>query len=191
VRLWTIQPIEVLTEIESKGFFICNDTLSENLQDENFVKAYNWLVTEMEKRIGVKPKDVTYPIWAWHTEEWKHKKPDLRCAGHAKRGTKMICMELEIPDNEVLLSDFDKWHAVLNDWFNDTSTNEAEWEEQHDWFDNLPKSEQEKVKLESWSRIFNTEPFQNDWTSNGRYIQATFWKLEKTYIKKVQHFTAK
>lgn len=43
-----------------------------------FGLAYDWIVEQMCKRIGPPPPSIRYPIWGWHTIEWKHAKPDLR-----------------------------------------------------------------------------------------------------------------
>ena len=192
MKLWTIQPIEVVDILNEKGIFICNPNLSENLNDEfSFTSAYNWLVKEMEKKIGKRPINVSFPIWAWHTENGCHKKPDLRFSGHAKRGTKLVCIEIEVSDNEVVLSDFDAWHYVLNNSYFDDSKNEEEWEQLHKWFDGLSPEQQEKEKIKSWHKIFDITKYKNDWASNGYFVQATCWELKKEYVKKLQYFTAK
>ena len=40
-------------------------------------------------------------------------------------GEKMVCMSIEIPDEQVLLSDFGTWHFVLNRWPISDSEEEA------------------------------------------------------------------
>ena len=185
--LWTIQPLSVWIELNNKGHYICD----EKYIDPYFKKAYNWLVSQMEYRIGERPKGVTYPIWAWHTMNWKHKKPDLRESGYGEKGTKCVCMEIEVPDNEVLLSDFDAWHSVLNDGYFENSKSEEEWGILHNEFDKLSIEEQKRVKLKSWNKIFDISPFKNDWVHKGEYIQATFWVLYLKDVKRVQFFTSR
>lgn len=191
--LWTIQPIEVWEELNRKGYYICNAKKSENLIDDvcNFKLAYDWLVRDMETKIGKRPIDVLYPIWAWHTRNWKHKKPDLRESGYDAKGVKSVCIEIEIPDNQVLLSDFDAWHFVLNHSWLDNSTSEEEYDKNQIWFDSLSYKEQEILKEKSWQGIYDIRPFENDWFQRGRYIQATFWKLELSQVQKVQFFVAR
>lgn len=190
--LWTIQPVEILEDFKNKGFFCCEENKAESITGEfSFKNAYDWLVPEMEKRIGKKPKEINYPIWAWHTRDWKRKKPDLRASAYAKKGTKCVCLEIEIPDNEVVLSDFNAWHFVLNNMYLDDSTNEFEWEKYQKEFDALSKSEQEIVKEKSWQKIFNVEPNKTEWLETGRFIQATFWKLKEENIRKIQYFIAR
>lgn len=193
MRLWTIQPIEVWKELNKKGYFICDPIKAEYISDKewNFKEAYDWLVGQMENQVGEKPKGVSYPIWAWHTRDWQHKKPDLRNVGLGNKGEKSVCIEIEIPENRVVLSDYDAWHYVLNNWYFDNSNNEEEWEKAHKNFDRLDKDKREKIKQQSWQNVFNISSFKNDWFQRGRYIQATFWVLYLKDVKDVKFFTAR
>lgn len=193
MRLWTVQPIEVWRELKEKGYFICDPMKADYISDKeyNFKNSYDWLVKQMEYKIGKRPNGVDYPIWAWHTRDWQHKKPDLRNVGLGNKGEKSVCIEIEIPDNQVVLTDFDAWHYVLNNWYFDNSNNEEEWEKAHQKFDRLDMKKREKIKHQSWQNIFNVSPFKNDWFQRGRYIQATFWVLYLKDVKDVRFFTAR
>lgn len=191
--LWTIQPIDVWEEMNRLGYYVCNPKKAMYISDKevSFKESYDWLVSEMEKRIGKRPAGVSYPIWAWHTRDWKYKKPDLRQAGYDTPGTKCVCIEFEIPDNQVVLSDYDTWHFILNDWYFDNSKNEEEWESKHKYYDSLCPEKKLEKKLKSWQNVFNISPYSSDWFCRGRYIQATFWILKLSQVRKVQFFTAK
>ena len=193
MRLWTIQPIEVWEEMNRLGYYVCNPKKAIYISDKevSFKESYDWLIPEMEKRIGKRPNGVSYPVWAWHTRDWQYKKPDLRQAGYDTPGTKCVCIELEVPDNEVVLSDYDVWHFILNDWYFDNSMNEEEWDSKHKYYDRLSPEKKLEKKLKSWQGVFNITPYESDWFCRGRYIQATFWVLKSSYIKKVQYFVAK
>jgi len=101
--LWTIQPVEVVEILERDGHFSCKTELSENYED--FRDAYDWIINEMDKRGIARPANTDLPLWAWHTYDWKHKKPDFRTKGLGCRGERCACIEFEIPDEQVLLSD--------------------------------------------------------------------------------------
>lgn len=189
IKLWTIHPIEVMDIIEEKGKLTCNK--EKSFFGEDFKAPYNWMGKQMDKKGIVHPKDLELPIWGWYKRNWKHKKPDLREGCYEKRGTKCVCIEIIKPINEVLLSDFEEWHYVLNDIYLDTSNNEEEWDRQHDWFDSLEISLQIKEKEKSWERIFDITPFENEWRRKGCDIQATFWELKKEEIQDIRYFTAK
>ena len=107
MRLWTIQPLDVWKELNEKEYYVCDSKRAPCIIDGSFVDAYEWLVTVMNERCK-KPVSVEYPVWAWHTTNWKHKKPDLRKSCYGKKGEKCVCLEIEIPDDEVILSDFEE-----------------------------------------------------------------------------------
>lgn len=68
------------------------------------------MIHQMNKRINY---DGSYPVWLWT------KKPDLKAEGHFAKGTKAVCLTVEIPDEKVLLSDIFAWHCVLSDMYSD------------------------------------------------------------------------
>lgn len=187
--LWTIQPTEIMEVVNNTGSFTCDVSKSENYED--FKDAYLWLVSEMDKRNIPHPEGIDLPLWAWHTRDWKHKKPDLRNIGLGCSGQKCVCIEFEIDDDKVLLSDYDNWHFVLNKWWLDDSTCDKEWEKLHEWYDKQPYDVRNKLMVESWQKVFDIKPYENDWFAKGRYVQATFWELKNEMIKEVRYFTAR
>lgn len=189
MKLWTIQPVEIVDVLKHEGVFRCDVNLSENYED--FHEAYTWIVKEMDKRKIYHPAGLELPLWAWHTRNWKHKKPDFRTTGLGCPGERYACIEFEISDEDVLLSDYNNWHYVLNrGWFDD-SKNEEEWEKLQEWFDTLPPNEREKLRVESWQKIFDVEPYEDEWSSKGSYIQATFWELRKEMVKDIKYFKSR
>ena len=192
MRIWTIQPLEVLDIINETGRFICDKSKSTYGDDEQFQKAYKWMIgTMIHDRNITKPDDVELPIWGWYVWNWKHKKPDFRMIGLGRPGIKYVCIELELDEDKVLLSDFDAWHNVLNDRFNNPATTEKDYERREKRFDNLRPNLQYLTKIMSWDNIFNILPFKNNFCSNGQYVQATFWEIRKENIISVKEFIAR
>lgn len=179
MRLWTIQPLEVLEIIKQEGEFVCNP----NYSDPDFKRAYHWLVKQMDNRGIEHPYGLELPIWAWYKTDWENKKPDLEQEDFSSNRKNLVCIELEINDKDVLLTDFYAWHYVLNDSFLDSSHDEKEWDLQHEWYDALAPEKRQIVKEESWNDIFNITPTQNEWIARGREVQAIFWKITKEMIK--------
>ena len=181
MRLWTFHPYEVYQKILDTGEYHCEPYLGYNTTMEfmEFENAYLWLAQQMREKIGNPPDGIKFPVWAWHTQNWKHKKPDLRYERfhYGNKGEKWACIEIEVPDNQVLLSDFDLWHCVLNDWNVDLTEEE---------YNNAPQTEEYRHK--TWQRIFDLTPIDNDWITRGMYIQATFWQLTKDMIKDCRVF---
>lgn len=99
-----------------------------------------------------------------------------------------VILELEIPDDDVLLSDEENWHYVLNNWYlHDVNNDEDKWNEIDAWFDNLPLDKQEAIKRKPWERIFDKDNADNNW----KFVQATFWELRTEQIKSVRKFTGR
>jgi len=179
MRLFTIQPFEVFNIIMQQGEFVCDETKSKNVGD--FKNAYDWLIAQMDKKNIPHPEGVNYPIWAWHTYDWKNEYPDTEELDEHE----CVCIELDVDDREVLLSDYNDWHYVLNNSYNDKSLSREEYEDEMKWYDNLTSDEKERIKVESWEQIFNLTPINTDWRTKARYIQATVWKIRKENIVSV------
>ena len=158
MRLWTIQPLEVLEIIKQKGEFVCNPVYS----DSDFKRAYYWLVKQMDSRGIEHPYGLELPIWAWYKTDWENKKPDLEQEDFSDKRENLVC---------------------IDDSFLDSSHNEKEWDLQHEWYDALAPEKRQGVKEESWNDIFNITPTQNEWIARGREVQAVFWKITKEMIK--------
>lgn len=186
MKLWTIQPKTLYEDLLREKVVFCKPELSEYLQEWNFGPAYDWLVMQMKDRIGAAPTDVKYPIWAWYVFDGKNEKPDLRKSEFRYCREDQACIELEIPDQYVLLSDEEDWHMVLNNWYlvRDNISDE-DFEREYEWFRGLPESEQKNVKQKSWERIFHV--FKED-GSSAKYIQASFWELRLEYVRSVRFF---
>ncbi|EID84763.1 hypothetical protein MSI_17110 [Treponema sp. JC4] len=174
MRLWTIQPENVYNLLISSEFFYCKPELSECLSSFNFENAYSWLVSKMENLIGPKPPYVKYPVWAWHTFDGKHSKPDLRKTEFRYFTESSVCIEIEIPDKDCCLTDEEEWHIVLNNCFNTKYLHNLDFENAEECFEKLPPKEQKFIKEKSWDCIFDI--------SQSNYIQATFWELRKENI---------
>lgn len=182
--VWTIQPFEVYQKILDKGCFYCDPNRSINLRDDlEFQHAYKWMIQQMVKKIGTADKMGAYPVWAWYrSHDYKHQRPDFRWT---RDYPDEVCIEIEIPESQVLLSDFEGWHFVLNDWFYSDATSQEEWDRKEQWFDDLNANQQQRIKSESWQRIFDITPRHGEWKANGESVQACFWSIKKDQIRKV------
>lgn len=113
--LWSIQHADAYKELLNKGSIHADES---RIVLDGFVEAYKWMADQMKSRIGNPPDGITLPMWAWYQWEGKRKRPDMRVhnRGWGEKGTPIVLMTLDVPDDMVLLSDFDYWHFVLNDW---------------------------------------------------------------------------
>lgn len=88
MKLWTIQPISVLNIINETGEYFAK----EKYIDEYLKPSYQWLYKKMKEKIGEpNNKEINFPVWAWHTTNFKHKKPDMRQNFFFKK-KRMVCL---------------------------------------------------------------------------------------------------
>jgi hypothetical protein len=187
MRLWTIQPFEFYKRLLTEDVIHCDPALSDYLREDsdfNFRKEYDWLVCQMQKRIGTPPAGVKYPIWAWHSLHGKHQKPDLRRTECRNYTGYQTCLEIEIPDKDVLLSGETSWYIVLNDGYYASSEDDDGIEAEYAWYEHLSGDIQQEVKIASWERIFDI--FASPESS--QFIQATFWELRLEQVIAVRRF---
>ena len=173
--LWTIQHKEAYLRMTRDG--VLRADTAHLFCEDDFIIAYNWMSQQMRLRISEPPRGVQYPVWLWHTWEGERKRPDMRRSAYAAAGTPIVLLTAEIPDEIVLLSDFDRWNIVMCENF--LATGEE---------DDFPHSPEET--RESWNRIFDVSsasPYYSDSLS----IQATVWEVRKEWIRKVEFFTAR
>lgn len=175
--LWTIQHRNAYEELLQKGVLRGK---SEYIDDEFFGEPYKWMVDQMKRRIGNPPEGVFLPIWAWYQWEGKRKRPDMRFHGRGwgEKGTPIVLLTIDVPDNCVLLSDFDYWHVVLNDG-----------EIIFPYDEDAVYSDEEK--RESWENIFDIGCSFDGEVHNFLSTQATMWEIKAEWIVKAEHFISR
>ena len=185
--LWTSQEEAVYNKLLKTGVYRCDFNLS-SMRDCR--KQYDWLVRQTKQRIGPPPEQVTYPVWAIYQQSDKHRKPDLRRERweFGCDGERFACIEIEIPDRDVLLSDFDAWCIILSDFLiSDTEQEDRCLEAQ---YEALSPSEKRRMKEKNRERVFDLSPLNNGWARRGYEIQATFWELRLEQVRDVRFFRA-
>lgn len=172
--LWTIQNKIAYDHLLTNGVLRADE--QHLFCEDNLLYAYQWISVQMLQRIGNPPVNVNYPVWAWYKWEGVRKRLDMR--SHrcwTEKGIPIVLLTIDVPDNLVLLSDFNMWHHVLNDSY-------------------LPLSEEDEIenpttteKLESWNKIFQID-VQTAYWNTPKTTQATFWELQKEWVLKAEHF---
>lgn len=198
--LWTIQPVGVYNEVIETGVYRCDPFKSDLLKpfddslvgielESKFKNAYDWIASQMDAKISLRPEGVIYPVWAWYQFACKNK-PDLRRErwSNGCPGETLACIILDVPDKDVLLSDFGAWHHVLNNW--PIADTEEEADRIDEYLDNASEEDKKLFLSNNWERVFDTSLFDNGFHRHGDDIQATFWELKKEYIKNVRFFTS-
>lgn len=187
MTVWTIQPRSALDQINSRGAFRCDPNKSYNISKPDTLKyAYEWLMGQMEEKIGAAPAEVKYPIWAWHTWNFERKCPDPDSAAFLKRDTEKVLLTLDIPENELVLSDYDAWQGVMLDSYVPNVRTEEEYTQIDEWLDGLSEDRLREEIHRSWENIFLIDRVESEFLVRGRYIQATFWEIRKEYVREAR-----
>lgn len=165
---------------------------------KSFRRPYLWMIREMIKRIGPSPIRSQYPVWFWFQWDKNKVKPDLRHSGHLMKGTKAVRLTCLLELSDVVLSDFDDWHCVLNNWY--CGDDDADWDrwnaelesqgiDPHSgghWENPNPLPEEyDRRRQASWQKIFDLN------RSQVNTIQGTTWKIDRSQVIETTPFVAR
>lgn len=177
MRLWSIQDVQALDVLAQFGALQC----AERFADRYFHRPYDWMAEQLSSRIGAPPAGMRWPVWAWIA------KPDLRSTGYAPRGNPCARIEFIADRSQILLSDFDAWHAVLNDHPYFATDEEYErYEQLKCRADAAACARLQAAKVESWQRIFIDEA-----TTSSHLVQAVLWQIRQDQVRRVELFQAR
>jgi len=198
MRVWTFQPPEVYEKLKKEKSLFENQDLISMIHDENGnldienKRAYDYMATQMKLRVKEANKKVEYPWWAWYKMDGKNQKPDLR-KNEFRFSKDMICIELEIPEEKILLSDEEFWYAPLNNQPIILERDDPKWDEKYDWYHSLPKEIKQKEIEKTWSICFdlNIDIKDRELYSSGKWIQATFWELRLDEVISIRYVKKK
>lgn len=186
MRLWMIASADLWEALQRDKELFCD---AERIY-RDFQEAYDWMRRQMAKRLPVYQGQ--YPWWAWAQWEAARPQPDLRARrmhNGFEPGSWCVRLELDVPEAEVLLSDFGLWHVVLNNGY--CGLNEAETDA---WYQLLPEQQNREVQETSWEQVFDLEHADDDpeWTGGkATSIQAVFEVLRLADVRRVTHFRAR
>ena len=220
MRLWTVQNERVYDDFLAKGkpYRVVNEHTmpwywSDTDEPDAEIYPYRWMASQLALKAGPPPEGVEFPVWAWKKVDGHDDgKPDMR-RWRTTYVEQVVRLQLEIPEEKVLLSDFDNWHIPLNlGYFSKTEAETDEFDKWAEsigverlrkntlWTENPTEAEltvREKI-LESWKRCLELEPtptkgYDPEWMGNWQddYIQAVFWEILPEYIVTVERFTTR
>ena len=182
--IWTVQPVSALRDLETDGVFRCDRSQSFNLMKaDTLERPYRWLIQRMTEKIGAPPAGVEYPIWAWHTWEFARRRPDTESAVFVRRTEEKVLFTLDVPEEALVLSDFDAWQYVLMDSYVADAVTEEEFDALKERLEGLDGEELRVETERSWVNVFKTDPVNSELLIRGRYVQATFWEIRREYVK--------
>lgn len=179
--LWTIQTEAAVRQLEKRGA-LSGDGRRLSLQEHR--AAFRWMIGQMERRLGKPPSGSRYPVWAWKAWDGERSPcPDLRYRAHLPKGTRGARIKIDVPDERVLLSDFDRWHIVL--------ANQYLADDHHD--DEAAVRADRQIIEASWERIFELDRGDPAYfgAPSERSIQATLWSIKLEDVLALTWFTAR
>ena len=198
MRLWTIQGIEIYEQLVRDGVTYCTKPSFGDV--EVFMYAYHWMAEQMRKRIGEPPiEGIEYPLWAWYQYDSATKNKPPRSPKDVSESLSAY-MEIEIPEDEVLLSDFNSWHAPLNqaplnNWKRIWKKIDLQDKIAGRSLDFLEYSQDLRNEIEeSWEAVFDLDLREKGISckhKRNRSIQATFWALYPENIVSVEFLERK
>ena len=181
-----------------KGELFTNDkkSLNEGTIDNETVWliAYDWMADKLEKKTGIRP--YRWPRWVWIKWEGKEEHFNVgNCLSDSFTVGDFVLLTLDIPEERLLLSDFDLWHHPLNGWaaIEDREEDNAfeQWREDNHlpWFifdenevkdcdKNLVKKARDII-IKSWDNIFDLTK-ENDFSrckNEEKTIQGVCWEF--------------
>lgn len=131
MRYYSLQDLGAWDHAQQAGFLTGNPAYTE----PDWRGPYAWLVAQMQARLGLTHD--FWPVWMWD------ERPDLRQSHWRSRETQVL-LALDVNPDLVLASDYESWHAPLNDCA-------------------LLRYEDEVIEKElSWARIFDFQLLRSD-----------------------------
>ena len=166
-----------------------------------FDYCYDWMASEMARRIGEPPEGVRWPIWGWARYDFVDgacPRDDDTMVDPSIEGD-YVRLLLDVPDERVLLSDEDAWCSILNGF----PVEPPEWSYETDekkldaMLDELIAMKRDSPGvtptdeiLATWPRIFDTRLVMSETGINwhGRHVQATFWEIRPEWVVRMERF---
>lgn len=160
IKLYTMQKLKAWKKAQQRGYLVGN----REYVWENFIDSYSWMRNQMYKRLN--KYDGEYPIWLWLetdninfsemiNEDW-------------------VLLEINLSKEDIVLSNFDAWHIVLNNGY----------------FDEEPLTQREKEI--NWEYIFNRDKLEEwgySWSTHN--LQAVAGRIELENIKVIKYIVDK
>lgn len=193
MKAWTVQTNEAFAILNRDGVLYCDCPRCARYMDDGndgvFNRAYDWMMSQMERRIPVsRPQQAAYPLWVW-VQVGSYKK-EYHPSGNDYTHGKDVLLELDIPEDQILLSDFDLWHCVLNEGSTGTdrlmekALDRFYCQNKEATLQEYPQELREYV-IQSWERIFQLDRRDRNASRmrRNRTIQGTLWQIRSEWVR--------
>ena len=193
MKLYSVQPLAVYDLLCREGLFHSrpqdypDSALNLFNDDFKFAVAYQWLIERMIEIGLARPHPEVFPVWAYLY--WINRakpKPDLRYTALKRWGKsgRQVLLTMIIPDDRVLLSDYDQWFSCLcYGPAGSVRDMEAFWRRSEKLgprpYDQPYPEPFHQELLDTWRLVLNLAAARkkNRISTANQCIQATFWEL--------------
>lgn len=156
MKCYTVQKLSAWEEAKQKGFLTGNKTY---INEEWFLSYYLWMMKQMAKRI--KNYHNEFPIWVWLDAS--------NICFSELLDDEWVLLEIDISEEQILLSNFEAWHFMLNDW-------------------NFDEENKTICKDQSWEYIFDKEKMEKlDYGFEKEDLQGTIGEIDCKNIKVLKY----
>lgn len=206
-KIFTIQPKGVYDILVNTGVYNSRKELCDTLKDmddttNQWQHAYSWMREKLVKKTGIAPPEDIYPIWGWLPTADSPMPKDLRLSFYKNWSSvrqEFVVIELLLPTEDHLPSEFSAWHYALNGWFLSNDEQIALFEKECaerglNLFSgeclNLPLDVQEKIK-QSWDACLDIHQLDSLEGMSPYSWQTVFWEIKLKNIVSVRKFVTK
>lgn len=140
LRIYSFQSLAAQVAADDLGYW----TGSLDTAVPDYAEAYAWMRGQMAQRLSGYSGE--QPVWAYLS------RPNMR---QQDWDTDRVLIVADVPRERVLLSDYDLWHYVLNQWMICDSEAESDRAEEAGWQTWEPIRESGPEMIASWAKVFD------------------------------------
>lgn len=176
-------------------FFYFDNELRE-INHLDYIKlAYDFMMREMNRKLGKPDDDIIYPVWFWYRSRGKRRDVKLQDEEEKESADRqqevMYRIDFEIDKKNCLLSDFDLWIQLLNGLWVNVSNEDNEKDDYKYLINN--HNINDKTYQETLDRVnrqvFNyNHKVENDWyfSTKENNVQGCTYKITIDQVKKIK-----
>ncbi|WP_244656059.1 MULTISPECIES: DUF3841 domain-containing protein [unclassified Pseudomonas] len=181
---WTVMERSTWQRLKAEGELTC--PISNTDDDPIFQNAYAWMKDSMASAGILAPAQGLSPWWCWVKRDESHPEPFIEDAEGLRDP---VVLQLAVPSEQVVLSCFDLWHFVLNNWYVWSSElDEQDFDRaKEDVEEGSDAAQQLRQRMQkSWSAVFELDQSAVDMGPfEAKSIQGCFWTLRLTDVTAV------
>ena len=103
-------------------------------------------------------------------------------AAFLRRTEEKALLTLDVPEDRVLLSDFDAWQMALQGFYVAGDLHDAEYDALLERLEGLNEAALRRETENSWVRVFDVSPVEREGYARGKFVQATLWEIRREYL---------